>query len=109
MTALPNHVGRFTKSIVKGLIGQDEFEWFRSRREVGRLAPITSAFSEHTEWRVWLLFPYKLEGEESEDADASDASDARAIAIAVEMRCATTHPTIFSREGFAPGAARRKR
>ena len=49
------------------------------------------------------------EGEESEDADASDASDARAIAIAVEMRCATTHPTIFSREGFAPGAARRKR
>lgn len=39
---------------------------------------------------------------ESEDTD-------EAIAIAVSMRCATTHPMIFSREGKADDGESRKR
>ena len=47
--------------------------------------------------------------EEDGEESAAETSAGRAMAIAVEMRCATTQPTIFSRVLAIPGAESRKR
>ena len=55
---------------------------------------------------IWL---WEDDGLDVGDERAAVTSAGRAMAMAVEMRWATTQPTIFSRVEVGPGAERRNR